>query len=160
MERILRTFKIWAFFGKIGFFEKNLEISQNRYMWQIFSRQRLKWYFFLENVFPPYFRGFFGENLKKNKIGKVRKYDGETEYLEKKRFHPSKRHLKQCWRAQSIPEVAGCLVPKTTRIEGLEGDTTIQTKYQVRQIRTEILITLLVISEFTKSSIALDHHSN
>ena len=81
----LKTFKIWFFFGKIDefFFENNLEIFQNRYIWKIFSRMRLKWYFF-ENVFPPYLWGFFGKNQKKIKVGKVRKYDEETDYFEKK----------------------------------------------------------------------------
>ena len=30
---------------------------------------------------------------KKIKVGKIRKSDEETDYLEKKRFHPSKRHI-------------------------------------------------------------------
>ena len=47
MERILKTFKIWGYFWENVFFsKKNLEYFQNRYMWQIFSRMRLKWYFF------------------------------------------------------------------------------------------------------------------
>ena len=42
--------------------------------------------FFRENVFPFYFWGFFRQKLEKNsKIGKVRNYDEETEYFEKKK---------------------------------------------------------------------------
>ena len=33
------------------FFRKNLETFQNRYMWQIFSRMRLKWFFSLKICF-------------------------------------------------------------------------------------------------------------
>ena len=47
-------------------------------MWQIFSRMRLKWYFFLENVISPYFLA------KIRKKFEVRKYEEETEYFEKK----------------------------------------------------------------------------
>ena len=50
--------------------------------------------FFLENVFPLYFWDFSGENQKKIKVGKVRKYDEETDYFEKKNaFIPQKASL-------------------------------------------------------------------
>ena len=65
--------------------KKNLEIFPNRYMWQIFSRMRLKWYFFLK-MFSRLFMRFFGENEKKIKVGKVRKLDEKTACFEKNAF--------------------------------------------------------------------------
>ena len=49
--------KLGFFFGKIDKFfrKKNLEIFQNRYMWQFFFYNASQMVFFLENVFPPYF---------------------------------------------------------------------------------------------------------
>ena len=43
--------------------------------------------FFVQNVFPHYFWGFWQKSEKKILIyfGKVRKYDEETEYFEKKK---------------------------------------------------------------------------
>ena len=80
-------------------------------MWHIFSGKRLKWYFFLKMSFHLIFQVFLAKIRKKFKVGNVRNYDEEAEYSEKKkRFHPPKRHLQQCWRAQNIPEVAECLV--------------------------------------------------
>ena len=74
--------------------KKNPEVFQHRYMWQIFSRMRLKLYFLLKITFRLNSRLFIGKNQKKFKVGKVRKYDEETEYFVKKnRFHPSKRRL-------------------------------------------------------------------
>ena len=75
----------------MGFCEKNLEIFQNRYMWQFFSRMRLEWSFFLKMSFYLNFEVSCQKSEKKIKIGKVRKYE-ETEYFEKKRFQTSKRH--------------------------------------------------------------------
>ena len=49
-------------------------------MWQILSRMRLKWYFFLKMSFRLILR-YFGKNQKKFKVGKVRKYDEETAYF-------------------------------------------------------------------------------
>ena len=75
-----------GFFEKIDVFsKKNPETFQNGYMLQIFSRMYLKSSngFFLKNVFPSYFWGFFGKGQKKIKVGEVRKYE-ETGYFEKK----------------------------------------------------------------------------
>ena len=70
----------------LGFFDKNSEIFQNRYyMWQIFSRMRLKWHFFLKMSFPFFLR-FFWRKSEKIKVGKVRKYDEQTEYFGKNAF--------------------------------------------------------------------------
>ena len=53
---------------------------------------------------------FFSTKVRKNsKFEKVENMMKKQSIL-KKRFNPSKRHLQQCWRAQNIPEVAGCLV--------------------------------------------------
>ena len=60
------------------------------------------WQFFLEFVsnaifsrkcLSTLFLRFFGKSQKKFKFEKVRKYHEETEHFEKKRLHPSKRHL-------------------------------------------------------------------
>ena len=77
-----------GFFGKIDAFfrKKNLQIFQNRYMWQIFSRMRLNKYFFLKMSFHLIFEVFLAKNQKKFKVGKVREYDEETEYFETKTF--------------------------------------------------------------------------
>ena len=42
-----KKFKIWVFLEKYKglFLKKILKVLQNRYMWQIFSRTRLKWFF-------------------------------------------------------------------------------------------------------------------
>ena len=58
--------QIWGFFGEVDrFFRKIiLKLFQNRYMWQIFSRMRLKCYFFLKMSFHLSFEVFFGENQK------------------------------------------------------------------------------------------------
>ena len=68
----------------MDFFEKNLENSQNDYLWQIFPRKRLKWYFFLKMSFHLTFEVFLVKMRKIIKVGKVRKYDDETDYFEKK----------------------------------------------------------------------------
>ena len=47
------------------FWKKNLEIFQNRYMWQIFSRMRLKWYFFLNMSFNLIFKVFWQKSQEK-----------------------------------------------------------------------------------------------
>ena len=55
----------------MGFFEKNLEIFQNRYMWQIFSRMRLKWYIFLKMSFHLIFEVFWLKIRKKLRLEKL-----------------------------------------------------------------------------------------
>ena len=65
------------------FSKKNLEFYQNRYMWEIFSRMGLKWFFFLEMSFHLIFE-IFGKNQINKLNEKFRKYDEETEYFEKK----------------------------------------------------------------------------
>ena len=44
---------------------------------------RLKWYFFLKMSLHLIFQVFLAK-IRKKKVGKVRKYDEETEYFEKK----------------------------------------------------------------------------
>ena len=53
----------------------------------------------LKNVFPPFCEVFIAENQKIFEVGKVRKFEEETEYFEKKRFRLTK-HLYQNWKAQ------------------------------------------------------------
>ena len=82
------------FFGKIyGFFsKKTLKFfkiaTYGKFFLEYVSNGIFSW-----KWFSTLFLGFFGKNQKKFKVGKVRKYDEETEYFEKKSFHPSKRHL-------------------------------------------------------------------
>ena len=60
---------------------------------------------FRENVFSTLI-GF----LQSQKIGKIRNYDEERVFFErKKRFHPFKRHLQQNWWVENMPVVAGRL---------------------------------------------------
>ena len=66
----------------LGFSEKNLEIFQNRYMWQIFSRTRLKWYFFLKMPFHLIFEVFLATIRKNLKLENMKKQS----ILKKKRF--------------------------------------------------------------------------
>ena len=70
----------------------NLEIFKIATCGNFFSRMLLKWCFFSKMFFRFMFEVFLAKIGKKNKVGKVRKYDEETEYL-RKRFHPSKGHL-------------------------------------------------------------------
>ena len=77
-------------------------------MWQIFSRMRLKCHYFWKKCLSTFFWSFLAKIRKKLKLQKLE--NTISEYFEKKkRFHPSKRHFQQCWRAQNNPEVAGCL---------------------------------------------------
>ena len=48
--------------------------------------------FFVKTFFYPIFE-VFAKHQEKFKVGKVNKYDEETEYIEQKRFHPPKRHV-------------------------------------------------------------------
>ena len=53
-------------------------------MWQFFCRMRLKWYYFSKMSFHVICEVFSAENQKVFNVGKIRKYDEETEYFEKK----------------------------------------------------------------------------
>ena len=53
-------------------------------MCQIISRMRLKWYYFLKMSFHLIFEVFLAKNQKKNKVGKIRIYDEQKRYFEKK----------------------------------------------------------------------------
>ena len=77
--------------------------------------------FFLENVFPPYFWGSFWQYWE-NKVEKLEVIMKKQVTLEKNYFHPSKKHLQQCWRAQNILEVAGCLVYASIQNKSFEND--------------------------------------
>ena len=72
---------------------QNLVIFRNRFFFENFSESPHVANFFLECVsngiflkmsFHLVFEVFFGKNQKKIKVGKVRNYDEETEYFEKK----------------------------------------------------------------------------
>ena len=72
---------------------------------------RIKWYYSVKMSFPPYLWGFFDKkNQKIFKVGKVIKYDEESVFSRKKRFHLLKSLLYKNGKAQNIPVVAGCLV--------------------------------------------------
>ena len=60
------------------FFFENLEIFQNRYVWQIFSTMRLRWHVFLKMSFHLILEVFLAKITKKIKGGKVGKYDEKT----------------------------------------------------------------------------------
>ena len=68
----------------MGSFEKKFEIFPNGYMWQFFSRMRLKW-FFLKMSFHFIFEIFLAKIRKKFKVEKVRKYDKSLEYFQKQK---------------------------------------------------------------------------
>ena len=59
--------------------KKNFETFWNRYKWQIFSRIRLEWYFFLKMSFHPILEVFMAKIRKNYKVGKARNYAEETE---------------------------------------------------------------------------------
>ena len=70
----------------MGFSKKNLEIFHNCYMWQIFSRMRLKWFFSLEISFHlslEVFLANIGKNLKLEKLEHMMK---KQTILEKNAF--------------------------------------------------------------------------
>ena len=62
-------------------------------MWQTFPSMPLKWYFFLKMFLYLVFEVFLAK-IKKNKLGKVRKADEETDHFEKK-LSSFKRHFQQ-----------------------------------------------------------------
>ena len=62
-------------------------------MWQIFSRMRPKWYFFLQMSFHPSFEVFLAKIRKNLELEKLENMMKKQNILEKKRFHPSERHL-------------------------------------------------------------------
>ena len=80
-----QNFQNLGFFGKNRwvFSRKNLQVFENRYMWQFFFWNESQMIFSLEKVLPLYFWGFFGKNQRRYKVGKVRKYDEETECFKK-----------------------------------------------------------------------------
>ena len=78
-------------------------------MWQNFSRMHGP--NFQKLLSTLFVKVFLAENQKK--ILKMEKFENmmkEQSVLKRKRFHPSKRHLQQIWRAQNIPVVAECLI--------------------------------------------------
>ena len=77
----------------MGFSEKNLEIFPNRDKLQIFSRMRLKWYFFLKMSFHLFLRFFWQKSEKKLKLEKLEIKIEKKNNLKKKHFHPSKRRF-------------------------------------------------------------------
>ena len=99
--------------SKFGVFRKN-KFFRKKIL--DFSRIATCGKFFLECVSISIFswkglstlllRVFLAEVRKNSKLENLMK----EQILKKKRFHPSKSHLYQCWRAQSILEVTGCLV--------------------------------------------------
>ena len=75
------------FFGKMDvfFWKKTLKFFKIATCGKFFLERVSNGIFFLENVFPLYFWGFYGKNLKKTKVGKVRQNDEESEYFEKQK---------------------------------------------------------------------------
>ena len=57
------------------------------------------------------------ENQKIFKVGKIRKYDEETKYFEKKYIHLLIRHLYQNGKLEKMPMVAGLLVLISTQLK-------------------------------------------
>ena len=82
------TFKIWVFLEKyMGFLRKSLKFFKNATCGNFFLKCLPKLQFFFSKCLSTFFLKFFlAKNEKKIKIGKVRKYDGETEYFEKTAF--------------------------------------------------------------------------
>ena len=97
------------FFGNVkGFFRKKVVFFSKSQSVVLFCRMRIKWNYFLEMFFDLIYEVFWLIIQKIFKIGKVKKYDEETEFW-KKRFL-LKRHLYQKGKAQKVPVVAGRLV--------------------------------------------------
>ena len=66
---------------KMGFFDKNLRDFSKSLKVAISSRMRLKWHCFIKISFHLIFEVFW-LGIKKIRVGKIRKYDEETEYFE------------------------------------------------------------------------------
>ena len=76
------------------FLKEYVEVFQNRYMWQNFSRMRLKWYFLLKMSSQLIFDVFWQKSEKNLKLEKLENMmKKHSIILKKKRFQFSKRHL-------------------------------------------------------------------
>ena len=99
-------YKFWVFLEKNGIFWKTW-IFKIRKVWKfavecVSNDLSLKCVFRLECEVLLHKIGFF-------KFGKLRKFDEERVSLKKKRFHTSRRHLQQKWKAEHMPAEAGRL---------------------------------------------------
>ena len=79
-------------------------------IWQIFYRMHIKWCCFSKMCFHSIREAFLAKNQKSFTCVKIKKYEEETEYFEKKKRFLLKKHLYQNAKAHNMPEVAGRLV--------------------------------------------------
>ena len=101
-----------GFFGNIdGFFlKKKVENFSKSLLVANFFQHASQMVFDLENVFPPYLWGFFGQNQEKFKLEQLENMMKKQCILKKNALILLKSIFKQCFWAQNFLEVAGCLV--------------------------------------------------